>query len=70
MKNNNDQTTYYRPVLIIKDLSDSDKNSERIKRFIYDNNIKILNVCGNRQSNLSSCVKKVLIDAILPELIQ
>lgn len=56
----NNKTTY-RPILIIDNLLD--KNiTNKIKNFIIDNNIKILNICGHRDNNLQILVRDIIIN--------
>lgn len=45
------ECTRYKPTLVITDLGDSntENNIEKIRSFIVDNNIKILNVAGHRE---------------------
>lgn len=55
----------YRPVLVIKKITD--KTTENIQQFLLVNNIKILNIAGNRESGyrgIQYIVVKVLIGAL------
>jgi|WetSurMetagenome_2_1015567.scaffolds.fasta_scaffold11248_4 hypothetical protein len=58
--------TKYKPCLVIEDLSAPD-NSERIKRFLIENNIKILNVAGHRDEvvkGMAESIKTILTNAL------
>lgn len=48
----------YRPILVIRDLSESeiDTNANKIIEFIKRHKIKTLNVCGHRESNMKTMV--------------
>eukprot|EP01080_Neovahlkampfia_damariscottae_P005730 gene5730-9553_t len=63
--------TAYLPLLIIDDLK-SDQNSFKIKKFILDNDITVLNVCGHSEhkienKNFSTIVEKILTEALKDE---
>lgn len=68
--------TKYKPLLVIEDLSDQKKdfNVQKIRSFIFDNNIKILNVCGHREDvktgfkSFKITVKNILVSAFLIEI--
>lgn len=61
----------YRPILIIDDISieKKEENIQKIRAFIYENNIKILNVCGHREDKKTGCesfkkkVRNILINS-------
>ena len=65
--------TPYRPLLVIDELSETKKkeNIAKIQTFIYQHNVKTLNVCGHRESketgygNFTVTVRKLLVNAIL-----
>lgn len=66
----------YRPLLVIDDVSDEKKESniQKIRSFIYDNNVKILNVCGHREDkkvgskNFQKAVRDLLICSFFSEI--
>lgn len=67
--------TKYNPLLIINTIDDQKKDStcQKIRSFIYENNIKTLNVCGHRESkkndnSFEKAVMEILKDAISSEL--
>lgn len=58
--------TKYKPCLVIQNLTDP-SNTERIRKFLADNNIKTLNVAGHRDEvvkGMSESIKTILTCAL------
>jgi hypothetical protein len=62
---NQNEKTKYKPVLVIDSIAkdDDETNVKRILDFLNQNNIIILNICGNRDCNVEM-IKNLLIKAL------
>lgn len=60
------KTTKNKPVCIISNMKDKEVIVAKIKKFIVENEIKVLNVCGHRQKtikefDIQKFVKEIMV---------